>query len=100
MLFIRVTMQPSVDREDVKDSVLERVYLGALKNKQRASRSVAPPLCAPPAPLRRYADRCCAARQAGRQAGKAAAAGAGDAHYNGQAHVGKVRNATFACFLI
>ena len=72
-----------------------RVHLGAFENKLRASRSVAPPLCARFAPLRRYADRCCAARQAGRQA-KQLQSDQGTLTTTDRLVLGKVRNATFA----
>lgn len=50
--------------------------------------------------LRHYVAMLIAAVLQGRQAGRAAAETSEDAGYNGQAHVGKVRNATFAYLVI
>lgn len=59
----------------------------------RASHSAHPPLCAPFAPLRSYANRCCAAQAEQLQR-------PGDADYNGQTHVGPATTEAFAVGVI
>lgn len=60
----------------------------------RASYSAHPPLCVLFAPLRSYANRCCAARQAEQLQRP------GDADYNGQTHIDPARTEAFAIYVI
>lgn len=59
----------------------------------RASHSAHPPLCAPFAPLRSHANRCCAAQAEQLQR-------PGDADYNGHTRVGAATTEAFAVYVI